>query len=114
MPPPVPPHPDTPTHVAVSTTPSGVRIALHVVPRASKTQLAGLHDGRLKLQVAAPPVDGEANEAIVRWAMKALGVSRDEVRIASGATGKRKILDVDGLTVAGVIAALGLAPEPRP
>lgn len=75
----------------------GCRIQLHVVPRASRTQAAGLHDGRLKLQVAAPPVDGEANEAIVRYLAKALGVGRDQVAIASGQTGKRKAVIVSGL-----------------
>ena len=112
MPPPSSPPRDPATHAAVTAVASGVRIALHVVPRASKTQLAGLHDGRLKLQVAAPPVDGEANDAIVRWAAKLFAVPRDQVRIASGATGKRKVLDVDGLTVAEVLAALGLGPGP--
>ena len=114
MPPPPPPRAHTSTHVAVSDVAAGARIALHVVPRASKTQLAGDHDGRLKLQVAAPPVDGEANEAIVRWAAKALGLGRDQVRIASGATGKRKVLEVDGLNSAEVIAALGLSTRATP
>ena len=76
----------------------GCRIHLHVVPRASRTQVVGLHDGRVKLQVAAPPVDGEANDAIIRWAAKILGVARDDVRLASGATGKRKTLEIAGVS----------------
>lgn len=89
----------------------GCRIHLHVVPRASRTQIAGLHDGRLKLQVAAPPVDGEANDAIVRFFAKALGVGRDAVEIAAGATGKRKTVAVSGLDAATAAARLGPAAE---
>lgn len=89
--------PPPPTPSPFEALPDGCRIQLHVVPRASRTQVAGLHDGRLKLQVAAPPVDGEANDAIVRYLAKALGVGRDQVTIASGATGKRKAVLVRGL-----------------
>ena len=86
----------------------GCRIHLHVVPRASRTQVMGLHDGRVKLQVAAPPVDGEANAAIVKWAAKLLGVTRDAVEIASGATGKRKTIEVQGVSRIDALARLGL------
>ena len=89
-------------------TAKGCRILLHVVPRASRTAVAGLHDGRVKLAVAAPPVDGEANDAIVRWLAKALGVPRDAVAIASGATGKRKTVEVEGVSPDEARAALGL------
>ncbi len=94
----------------IDPTADGVRIHLHVVPRASRTQVAGVHDGRVKLQVAAPPVDGEANDAIVRWAAKLFGVTRDAVVIASGATGKRKAIAVAGIDVEHALACLGLEP----
>lgn len=86
----------------------GCRIHLHVVPRASRTQVMGLHDGRVKLQVAAPPVDGEANAAIIKWAAKLLGVTRDSVHIASGATGKRKTVAVSGVSREEALARLAL------
>ncbi len=88
----------------------GVRIHLHIVPRASRTQVAGVHDGRVKLQVAAPPVDGEANDAIVRWAAKLFGVTRDAVVIASGATGKRKTIEVSGIDAAHAFECLEIDP----
>lgn len=94
----------------IDATAAGVRIHLHVVPRASRTQVAGVHDGRVKLQVAAPPVDGEANDAIVRWAGKLFGVPRDAVVIASGATGKKKSLEVAGIDVAHAFACLEIDP----
>lgn len=87
---------------------AGARIALHVVPRASKTRVCGLHGGRVKLAVAAPPVDGKANDEIVRFLARTLGVPRDAVQIASGATGKRKLVTIEGLTPAEVAERLGL------
>lgn len=92
----------------IGSSPKGCRILLHVVPRASRTAVTGVHDGRVKLAVAAPPVDGEANDAIVRWLAKTLGVGRDAVVIASGATGKKKTVEVEGIGVEEVRAALGL------
>lgn len=92
----------------IEATAKGCRILLHVVPRASRTAVAGLHDGRVKLAVAAPPVDGEANNAIVRWLAKTLGVGRAAVVIASGATGKKKAVEVEGIGVEEAKAALGM------
>lgn len=76
---------------------AGCRILLYATPRASRTQLMGLHDGRLKLQVAAPPVDGAANEAIIKFLASQLGVSRACVQLSAGATGKRKTIEVMGV-----------------
>lgn len=94
--------------MSVEPSAKGCRIHLHVVPRASRTAVVGLHDGRVKLAVAAPPVDGEANDAIVRFFAKALGVGRDAVVITSGATGKRKTIEVEGVSADEARAALGL------
>lgn len=77
-----------------------------VQPRASRTCVAGVHDGRLKLKVAAPPVEGEANAAVVELLARTLGVRKADVSIARGETGKRKTVKVEGVTIAGVIAAL--------
>ena len=52
---------------AIEDDPIGCRVLLHVSPRASRTRVVGLHDGRVKLQVAAPPVDGEANAEVERF-----------------------------------------------
>lgn len=94
---------------ALTPTASGTRLLLHVVPRASRTALVGEHDGRLKLAVAAPPVDGEANDTIVRFFAKQLGVSRDQVTLTAGQTGKKKTLEIAGLAPAEVAAILGLS-----
>jgi uncharacterized protein (TIGR00251 family) len=83
-------------------------IRVFAVPRASRTEIAGLHDGRLRVRVASPPVDGAANEAIVRFFAKALGVARSAVVLRSGATGRQKTVAVMGLTPDEVSARLGL------
>lgn len=87
-------------------TPEGVRLELVVQPRASRTRVVGVHGDRLKLQVAAPPVDGEANEEVVRFLADALGVSRRDVELAAGATGRRKSVVVHGVDPAAAAARL--------
>jgi uncharacterized protein (TIGR00251 family) len=77
-----------------------------VQPRASRTRVVGEHGGRLKLQLAAPPVDGEANAALVAFLAEALGVRRADVVLARGDTGRRKTVRVAGTTAAAAIAAL--------
>ncbi len=71
-----------------------------VQPRASRTRVVGIHDGRLKIQLAAPPVDGEANAALVEFLAGALGVRRSDVAIERGETGRRKTVRVAGATLA--------------
>jgi hypothetical protein len=82
----------------VTPVPNGVRIAVRVQPRASRDALVGVHDGALKIALTAPPVDGEANAALVAFVAAALGVPRRDVRIARGETSKTKVLEVVGVT----------------
>ncbi len=84
----------------------GAVLELLVQPRASRTRAVGEHDGRLKVQLAAPPVDGEANAALVAFLAGALGVRRADVAILRGETGRRKTIRVAGTTAAAVRAAL--------
>lgn len=81
-------------------------VPLLIQPRASKSRVVGVHDGRLKVAVAAPPVDGAANKALVRWLAKALGVGRGSVTVEAGATGRRKLVRVHGMEPAQVAARL--------
>jgi len=87
----------------------GVTLELLVQPRASRTRVVGEHDGRLKLQLAAPPVDGEANAALVEFLAGALGVRKGDVTIARGEAGRRKTVRVAGATAAAALAALRAA-----
>jgi uncharacterized protein (TIGR00251 family) len=77
-----------------------------VQPRASRTRAVGEHDGRLKIQLAAPPVDGAANAALVEFLAVALGVRRADVVLVRGETGRRKTVRVAGVTAAAAVAAL--------
>ena len=70
--------------------------AVRVVPRASKTAAAGEHDGALKVRVAAPPVEGAANEELTRFLAKRLGVSGGSVEIVGGHTSKTKVIKAAG------------------
>jgi uncharacterized protein (TIGR00251 family) len=73
---------------------------VQVVPRASRSEIAGEHDGRLRIRVTAPPVDGAANEEVIRVLARALGVTRSAVEIISGQTSKLKRVRVHGARLA--------------
>ena len=75
----------------------GVRLTLHIQPRASRTELAGRHGDALKVRVAAPPVDGAANAELVRFLAELLGVAKSAVEIVSGVSGRRKVVRVVGV-----------------
>lgn len=71
---------------------------VHLVPRARTTEVAGHHGDAIRIRVAAAPVDGAANAELIRFLAKRLGVQRGAVTIVRGATGRRKIVLVAGLT----------------
>jgi uncharacterized protein (TIGR00251 family) len=85
---------------------AGVMLELLVQPRASRSRVVAEHDGRLKVQLAAPPVDGEANAALVEFLAGALRVRKSEVRIVRGETGRRKTIQVAGVTAAAALHVL--------
>jgi uncharacterized protein (TIGR00251 family) len=82
-------------------------IPVYVTPRAGRTEIAGVREGALWVHLAAPPVRGAANDTLVRYLAGRLGVARGDLRLLSGATGRRKRLMV-GLPVAVVRQRLGL------
>jgi uncharacterized protein len=69
---------------------------VRVVPRASRSEIIGEHDGALRVRIAAPPVDGAANEELVRLLAKAFGLPRSAVAISAGQTSKVKTVGVKG------------------
>lgn len=94
----------SPTGSVLSITQRGdaVRFTVRVQPRASRSEVAGLHGDALRCRLAAPPVDGEANEALVRLLADLLGVPRRAVRIAGGHASRSKLVEVDGVGVEAV------------
>ena len=83
---------------------------MYVQPRASRTEVTGLHGDAIKLRVAAPPVDGEANLEVRRFLAKLLGIPLSSVTIIQGETGRRKTVEVEGVAVTLVAARLGVGP----
>jgi uncharacterized protein (TIGR00251 family) len=81
----------------------GVELLVLVQPRASRTKVVGVHDGRLKIALAAPPVDGEANAALIEFIADALDVRKADVRLADGETSRRKRLLIQGVTLEQVL-----------
>jgi hypothetical protein len=73
-----------------------ILFAVRVVPRASRSRVVGAHDGALRVRVAAPPVDGAANEELARTLAEALGVPRRAVEITGGHASKLKQVRVSG------------------
>jgi uncharacterized protein (TIGR00251 family) len=92
----------------IAPTPTGVRLRLHVQPRASRTELAGRYGGAIKVRLAAPPVDGAANDALVRFLSERLAVPRSAVRLEAGAGGRAKIVVVDGIGIEEAGRRLGV------
>lgn len=74
---------------------SGFRLAVLVVPGASRTEIAGVQGEALKIRVAAPPEGGRANEAVAALLADRLGLPRRAVRLARGATSRHKIFEID-------------------
>ena len=91
---------------------AAISIGVYVQPRASKSELAGLHDGLLRIRLAAPPVDGAANAALAVFIADKLGIAKSRVRIVSGLTGRRKVVRIDGVTPEAVAVALQLPARP--
>ncbi len=75
-------------------------VPLHVQPRAHRTEIAGTHNGALKLKVQAPPVDDAANEAVVRFFSRLLDIPKARLSIVSGAKSRDKILRIQGGSLA--------------
>lgn len=80
-----------------------------VVPKASRSRIMGVHDHRLKIQLTDPPVDGRANEGLVRFIADALGVPKVQVEVVTGASSRRKTVCVVGVPQHLVILRLGVA-----
>ena len=79
---------------------------VRIIPRASRSTIVGLVNGVLKIRIAAPPVDGAANEELIKMLAKGLQVPRSSVEILSGATSRMKRIRVTGASQAAIEAVL--------
>jgi uncharacterized protein (TIGR00251 family) len=71
---------------------------VRVVPRSSKSEIVGQHDGALKIRLASPPVDGAANAELIKLLAKSLGVAKNDIEILSGETSKNKRIKIANLS----------------
>jgi uncharacterized protein (TIGR00251 family) len=83
-------------------------IHIRVIPRARRTEISGRRGDAILVRLAAPPVDGAANDALIAYLADRLGLPQRRITIARGATGRDKTLAVDGLTSADVARRLGI------
>ena len=92
--------------------PGGAEVSVRVIPRAGRDAVAGERDGALLVRLAAAPVDGAANEALVRVLAETLGVPRRAVALVSGERSRRKRVRIAGLTAAAAARRLSAILTP--
>ena len=88
-----------------------VTFRVRVQPRASRTEVMGEHAGAIKLRIAAPPVDGKANEECRRFLAKLLGVSASSVEIVSGESSRDKVIRIRNVSAQRLRDALGTVTQ---
>lgn len=72
----------------------GIRLTVQVMPNARKTEVVGVFDDTLKIRLHAQPIEGKANDALIRYLADVIDVSKSVVTITHGHTGKRKIVEI--------------------
>lgn len=77
--------------------PRRVRLHLRVAPRATSSAVVGRHGAGWKIRVAAPPERGRANDEVVSVLANVLGLPRPDIRVVAGATGRDKVVELDGM-----------------
>ena len=86
----------------------GVVFSVKIVPGSSKTSVCGLLDGMVKIKISAPPEKGKANQSLVKYLAKKLGVKRKDVHIISGQTSPVKSVEISGISAEMLVIRLGL------
>lgn len=79
--------------------PDSVRLTLHIQPGAKTTSVAGLHGDALKIRLAAPPVDGKANQALLAYLAERFAVPQRQVALKQGDTSRRKVVEISGSAI---------------
>jgi uncharacterized protein (TIGR00251 family) len=82
-------------------------VTVRVTPRAGRSAVAGVRDGMLLVKLAAAPVDGAANDALVALLSEVLHIPKRSIRIKSGARSRTKVVEIDGVTEGEVLSRLG-------
>ena len=82
------------------------RLVVRVRPNARQNQLTGFKEGVLQIRIAAPPVEGKANDALINFLSDSFGVSKSKVSIDKGQTGKTKTITIRGLSQSQIMTQL--------
>lgn len=82
----------------IRTTERGITLSIVVLPRSSSNSVAGVTDGRLKIKLTSPPVDGKANVALIAYLSKLLKIKKSSIEILKGETSKKKTVLLEGIT----------------
>ncbi|MDB4930480.1 MAG: hypothetical protein JWM10_2964 [Myxococcaceae bacterium] len=104
--------PDALAELAVGVEAGAVTFAVRAQPRSSREAIEGVREGALRVALTAPPVEGEANAALVALLAKALGLPKREVVVVAGAANRSKRVRAAGLTAAELRARLAAAIKP--
>jgi len=86
----------------------GVKVEVLVQPRAARNEIVGPHGESLKIRLKAPPVEGKANQALVSFLAKLFGVSKQQVKVLSGLTSRRKSIYISGVKAEEARKILGV------
>ena len=89
-------------------TSKGVLLPVRAVPRASKNEIQGVHGDALKVRLQAPPVEGKANQALIRFLSESLEIPRAQLSISSGETGRNKAVLITGISKTELLKRLSL------
>lgn len=90
---------------------SSVTLSIRIQPRSSKNEIVTMESGALKIRLTAPPVDGAANEALVKFLAQTLSIPKSHVEIVSGHTSREKIVRISGMSGAEVKRVLNNGEE---
>lgn len=77
---------------------NGITLDVRVVARASRSEIAGVYDGALKVRIAAPPVDGAANAELIKLLARKFNVSKSDIEIIGGETSRKKRIKIRNLS----------------
>jgi uncharacterized protein (TIGR00251 family) len=94
-----------------SALPGGVRIAVQITPNAKTTEVVGVLDDALKLKLQAQPIEGKANQALIKYLAKVLSVPGSAVTITHGHTNKKKLVEVVSATLTPEMVERLLVPQ---
>jgi uncharacterized protein (TIGR00251 family) len=90
---------------------NGVIFRIHVVPKSAKNECVGIQGNAIKLKITAPPVEGQANDACIRFLSDLLGVKKNQVTIVSGHKSRKKTVAIEGRGKKDIEAVFSVPPS---